>query len=92
MAQQGKNKKRSKSKSKGLSFFDYFGHPISLNFDGQGNSFKTNSGGFVTITVMVALFVYFVYMIHEMVDQQPQSINSYSSTIDVDVKHSYSME
>ena len=86
--------KRSKKRSKfpTLSKLDLFGYPISLNFNGQGHSFKTASGGLLTLLVVIGLIAYCSNMIRELiVDQNPQFINSFTTTIDLSKVHSHSM-
>jgi hypothetical protein len=37
---------------------DAFGHPVELNFNKQGSSFKTTPGGCTTILIYIMLLVY----------------------------------
>ena len=86
--------KRSKKRSKleTLSKFDIFGHPISLNFNGHGSTFKTDSGGVLTLIVVFGLLGYFTSMIVELVvNHHPQYINSYTTMINLEKQHSHSM-
>ena len=40
---------------------DYFGHPVALNFNRNGNYHTTPFGGFVSIMLRI---IYYSYMIH----------------------------
>ena len=42
---------------------DYFGHPVRLHLDEQGEPHKTYFGGFLSIIYFMFTFAYFLYCI-----------------------------
>ena len=45
---------------------DLFGHPIELNFNNKGSTHNTFVGGFFSIFIRFALFVYVVVIVMKM--------------------------
>ena len=39
--------------------YDWFGHPIALNFNREGDTHNTSIGGFFSIFLRIAIFFYF---------------------------------
>ena len=59
---------------------DQYGHPISLNYNLKGDSYRTLLGGFTSIIVNVALGFYIVFKVQTMINYDDNSI-SYSELI-----------
>ena len=53
--------------------FDYFGHPIELNFNRKGNSHKTICGGFISLIIKMIVLWYSILNIKKLVFNEGDS-------------------
>lgn len=58
---------------------DSFGHPISLNFNQQGDSFKTPLGGILSMFVNLFLIYYFILNFKVMVNRENDTLEKTGS-------------
>ena len=64
-----------------LSKFDWFGHPIGLNFDKAGLISKTIWGGIVTLVIRLSISIYGLILFKACVLRENDTINSSSRLI-----------
>jgi hypothetical protein len=54
---------------------DMFGHPVTLNFNRQGDTYFTTGGGLISILLNVLLFWYVSIIFQKMIVRKGDSIN-----------------
>ena len=53
---------------------DMFGHSVVLNFNQQGDTFKTRLGGFVSIILKIILSTYFCIQAKKMLNNEMDTL------------------
>ena len=63
---------------------DMFGHTINLNFNKEGDSHQTALGGFFSIFIRIAMFIYVVMNIKKMLFHEDDSNFTEVNTLNLD--------
>ena len=65
---------------------DMFGHTITFNFDRKGNEHKTLIGGFVSVILKLAMFIYVVILFSRLIGGTRDAVSTTQSLVN-DVEH-----
>ena len=52
-----------------LKTFDQYGHPVTLQYK-KDSSFRTPFGGFISLLMMLGLFVWFIILMRETINRE----------------------
>ena len=64
--------------------YDFFGHPVELNFNNKGSTHNTFVGGFTSIWLRLFMFLYVVLTFNKMFTYGNNSESSATFIIDMD--------
>jgi hypothetical protein len=63
---------------------DEFGHPVQLNFKGQGGTAKTPFGGFISMFYKITMLTYFVIRLRIMINYENNSVGQSTGIMEVE--------
>ena len=62
---------------------DFFGHLITLNFDKQGDSYKTVVGGVFSLIIQIGMAIYITLNIKKMMNYEDNKVTSLFDVVDL---------
>ena len=75
-----------------IKSFDIFGHPVTLNFNKQGDTHNTIIGGVVSIFIKVLLLMFFVERSKTMLTQGDTKITSTEKLADMSLVNDVNLQ
>ena len=81
-ASRSSNSSKQRNASGQMRRFDLFGHRVSINFEQNGDTYRSSFGGFMTLIAYILLLSIFISKVVIMINYDDDKMSSHTSYID----------